>query len=105
MTASEVLAWLNLEQRKAERWDCATAGAYRFRLTGPELMLVRNALESLTSPPAPSGWQPQNVYMVGWRDGWTAAKSSEMAVPSIGDALKWWETCPLKDAPTQEPTS
>lgn len=49
---SDILAWLNLEQRKAERWTYSTTGVYRFCLTGPELMRIRHALGT------PSGeWQ------------------------------------------------
>ncbi len=45
---SDILAWLNLEQRKAERWAYSQTGVYRFCLTGPELMRIRHALGSVT---------------------------------------------------------
>lgn len=41
---SDILAWLNLEQRKAVRWSYSNGGVYRFGLTGPELMRIRHAL-------------------------------------------------------------
>jgi hypothetical protein len=43
---SDVLAWLNVEQRKADRWRYSdgNTGVYRFSLTGPELMRIRHAL-------------------------------------------------------------
>jgi len=43
-TRSDILAWLNTEQRKAERWTYNATGVYRFCLTGPELMRIRHAL-------------------------------------------------------------
>jgi hypothetical protein len=41
---SDILAWLNTEQRKANRWFRGDRGIYQFGLTGPELMRVRHAL-------------------------------------------------------------
>lgn len=49
---SDFLAWLNLEQRKSERWTYSNTGVYRFCLTGPELMRIRHALGA-----AASEWQ------------------------------------------------
>lgn len=43
---SEILAWLNIEQRKAARWSYSHGGVYRFGLTGPELMRIRHALST-----------------------------------------------------------
>ena len=44
---SDILAWLNLEQRKGERWSFSRHGVYRFGLTGPELMRIRHALGAM----------------------------------------------------------
>jgi hypothetical protein len=46
---SEILAWLNIEQRKAERWAFSPHGVYRFAMTGPELMRIRHALGAVAS--------------------------------------------------------
>jgi hypothetical protein len=52
---SDIIAWLNLEQKRAERWFRPGSGVNRFALTGPELMRIRLALEiaaRLTARPA-----------------------------------------------------
>lgn len=43
--ASDILAWLNDEQKKPERWTRPPSGVNRFMLTLPELMRIRRALE------------------------------------------------------------
>jgi hypothetical protein len=58
---SEILAWLNLEQKRAERWFRPGSGVYRFALSGPELMRIRLALEMvarLTARPAQEKGHP-----------------------------------------------
>jgi len=49
---SEILAWLNLEQKRAERWFRAASGVNRFALSAPELMRIRHSLEIASSPAA-----------------------------------------------------
>lgn len=43
---SEILAWLNVEQKKAERWFRPDSGVVRFTLSMPELMRIRHALST-----------------------------------------------------------
>ncbi len=45
---SDLLAWLNIEQRKAARWSRNAGGLYEFNLTGPELMRIRLALTAIS---------------------------------------------------------
>jgi hypothetical protein len=40
----ELLAWLETEQRQAMRWGYNDQGIYRFQLTGPELLRIKNLL-------------------------------------------------------------
>ena len=45
----DVLAWLNNEQKRPERWIRSGTGILHFQLTGPELMRIRRVLEIVGS--------------------------------------------------------
>jgi hypothetical protein len=42
---SEILAWLTLEQKRAERWFRSASGVNQFTLSLPELIQIRHALD------------------------------------------------------------
>jgi hypothetical protein len=71
---SDVLAWLNDEQKKPERWVRPESGVLRFMLTGPELQRMRNVLTAVSDSAAPAPpairaliekWRAQSAELKG----------------------------------------
>lgn len=79
--ASDILAWLNGEQRQAARWMLRASGVYVFTLTGPELMRIRHALEDTGRLDAEA-----QKYLEDWcREENRAERLSALLTPPVRD--------------------